>query len=298
MYSAGQKAGIIPTSLPTDTEAPAPEASATLRPSLVTPESDLSLLKCTSTPGVDFCLATGTIITDLKALETTMRQYCNNKDSSYCDINTWTDANSVPASYPLTDDQLNTRLAQYKKNNPTNYDCFILFLHDEQIYRSSTCSDPLGSIDAITPQSPTSAQPGPTTQPPAAYVKKYGGDLDTYTEIMAMTDCDALQRKAAISSANIAFETKTPDVKRFQENIGYLTAAQDQLSSLVCPTATPTEIATTSLSNLVPQSTTASNPTSAYPAGATALCNDGTYSYSKTHQGTCSRHGGVARWLP
>lgn len=33
------------------------------------------------------------------------------------------------------------------------------------------------------------------------------------------------------------------------------------------------------------------------PSGATAQCNDGTYSYSQHHSGTCSHHGGVARWL-
>jgi hypothetical protein len=32
------------------------------------------------------------------------------------------------------------------------------------------------------------------------------------------------------------------------------------------------------------------------PAGATAKCNDGTYSFSQHRQGTCSRHGGVAVW--
>src|ERR1700704_1650672 len=36
---------------------------------------------------------------------------------------------------------------------------------------------------------------------------------------------------------------------------------------------------------------------SAPPPGATALCRDGTYSYSQHHSGTCSHHGGVARWL-
>jgi len=35
----------------------------------------------------------------------------------------------------------------------------------------------------------------------------------------------------------------------------------------------------------------------AAPSGATALCRDGTYSYSKHRSGTCSHHGGVARWL-
>ena len=33
------------------------------------------------------------------------------------------------------------------------------------------------------------------------------------------------------------------------------------------------------------------------PAGATAQCNDGTYSHSKHRRGTCSHHGGVRRWL-
>lgn len=31
------------------------------------------------------------------------------------------------------------------------------------------------------------------------------------------------------------------------------------------------------------------------PSGATAQCNDGTYSFSQHRQGTCSHHGGVAR---
>ncbi|HVI69822.1 MAG TPA: DUF3761 domain-containing protein, partial [Magnetospirillaceae bacterium] len=33
------------------------------------------------------------------------------------------------------------------------------------------------------------------------------------------------------------------------------------------------------------------------PAGATAECNDGTYSFSANRRGTCSHHGGVASWL-
>jgi hypothetical protein len=33
------------------------------------------------------------------------------------------------------------------------------------------------------------------------------------------------------------------------------------------------------------------------PAGATAKCRDGTYSFSEHHRGTCSWHGGVAIWL-
>jgi hypothetical protein len=33
------------------------------------------------------------------------------------------------------------------------------------------------------------------------------------------------------------------------------------------------------------------------PDGATAQCKDGTYSSSRHRAGTCSHHGGVARWL-
>jgi hypothetical protein len=33
------------------------------------------------------------------------------------------------------------------------------------------------------------------------------------------------------------------------------------------------------------------------PTGATARCNDGTYSFSQHRSGTCSHHGGVATWL-
>jgi hypothetical protein len=37
--------------------------------------------------------------------------------------------------------------------------------------------------------------------------------------------------------------------------------------------------------------------TSGAPAGATAECADGTYSFSESRSGTCSHHGGVASWL-
>ncbi|HEV3358333.1 MAG TPA: DUF3761 domain-containing protein [Pseudonocardiaceae bacterium] len=43
----------------------------------------------------------------------------------------------------------------------------------------------------------------------------------------------------------------------------------------------------------VPDPVAADSP----PAGATAKCNDGTYSFSKHHSGTCSGHHGVAEWL-
>ena len=43
-------------------------------------------------------------------------------------------------------------------------------------------------------------------------------------------------------------------------------------------------------------STSTSSGSSA-PTGATALCRDGSYSFSQHRSGTCSYHGGVARWI-
>jgi len=36
---------------------------------------------------------------------------------------------------------------------------------------------------------------------------------------------------------------------------------------------------------------------SSAPKGATAQCRDGSYSFSRSRSGTCSHHGGVAKWF-
>lgn len=45
--------------------------------------------------------------------------------------------------------------------------------------------------------------------------------------------------------------------------------------------------------HVVPRPENCSGP----PKGATAQCRDGSYSFSQSRRGTCSHHGGVARWL-
>ena len=44
-------------------------------------------------------------------------------------------------------------------------------------------------------------------------------------------------------------------------------------------------------------SSAGSKAASTDPTGAIAQCKDGTYSHSKKHSGSCSHHGGVAKWL-
>jgi peptidoglycan hydrolase-like protein with peptidoglycan-binding domain len=61
---------------------------------------------------------------------------------------------------------------------------------------------------------------------------------------------------------------------------------------------------TTTLSNSNSYTNVNSNPvhspaysSNGVPAGATAECGDGTYSFSLHHSGSCSHHGGVTQWL-
>lgn len=41
---------------------------------------------------------------------------------------------------------------------------------------------------------------------------------------------------------------------------------------------------------------TVCRPSAVNTGGATAICRDGTYSYSQSRRGTCSHHGGVRTW--
>ncbi len=74
------------------------------------------------------------------------------------------------------------------------------------------------------------------------------------------------------------------------------------------PTKVPTKVPTRrptlppAARPLLPTATRAPivQPTTAapqVPAGATAICVDGTYSFSQHRRGTCSHHGGVRTWL-
>lgn len=71
------------------------------------------------------------------------------------------------------------------------------------------------------------------------------------------------------------------------------------------PTPQPVPTATPVLSNNGYYSNTdgtqvhdpASTSNNSVPAGATAQCSDGSYSFSLHRSGTCSHHSGVAQWL-
>jgi len=88
-----------------------------------------------------------------------------------------------------------------------------------------------------------------------------------------------------ISATNTRYPTKTPENTR---------------TPIPPPTRRPT--ATLDISLLTPPSPMATMPRVKqiplsgyrYP---TAICNDGSYSYSLSRSGTCSHHGGVFAWF-
>jgi Protein of unknown function (DUF3761) len=72
-----------------------------------------------------------------------------------------------------------------------------------------------------------------------------------------------------------------------------LLIANDWSTALQTITATPGTIPGAS----PPTPKTTPGPTSGQPSGPTAICNDGSPSYSQHRRGTCSHHGGVREYL-
>jgi|HubBroStandDraft_2_1064218.scaffolds.fasta_scaffold02960_6 hypothetical protein len=71
------------------------------------------------------------------------------------------------------------------------------------------------------------------------------------------------------------------------------TSATDTKPKQSKPTCTSTETYVNSKGHTVPRPENCA----AVPRGATAQCRDGSYSFSQSRRGTCSHHGGVAKWL-
>jgi len=72
-------------------------------------------------------------------------------------------------------------------------------------------------------------------------------------------------------------------------------------TSIPSNTATATLLKSTQIESkpLAPTAQKVVKPTNTlgYPPDITAICKDGTYSYSKHASGTCSGHGGVKKWI-
>ncbi len=113
-----------------------------------------------------------------------------------------------------------------------------------------------------------------------AYVARQIAVKVRYRLWVTPAEHDAMARVlAACNNPTVPAETGTPPMS-------------DAVATPISPTTGPPAPQPAT----VPTGVSIHAPTS--PAGATAICDDGTYSYSAHHQGSCSHHGGVAQFLP
>ncbi len=90
--------------------------------------------------------------------------------------------------------------------------------------------------------------------------------------MLAAVRCCSLVALLALASAAHAYQPSSPDESQLQEHGHYVNRDGHEVHS------------------------PAHSRNGGVPAGATARCRDGTYSFSQHRSGTCSRHRGVAEW--
>lgn len=89
-----------------------------------------------------------------------------------------------------------------------------------------------------TPPPPPTSTPAPlptaTSTPTQAeqYLAEYGGDLQSYEEIFALTDCALLQDKFDTAAANN--DRETPGTPLFRITLGYMTATDQHMRDIGC----------------------------------------------------------------
>ncbi len=79
----------------------------------------------------------------------------------------------------------------------------------------------------------------------------------------------------------------------YKYNVGYI---RKDLLKNITNNSSNNSLSESSSINLS-SGTKSSQKSNSTHSGATAICNDGTYSYSAHRRGTCSHHGGVREWL-
>lgn len=82
--------------------------------------------------------------------------------------------------------------------------------------------------------------------------------------------------------------TEPVEIQEIKENLLNNSDKKEEVTPVAAPNGTYTNVD----GNEVPSPYVAPSR----PAGASAICRDGSYSFSQHRSGTCSHHGGVAEW--
>ena len=120
-------------------------------------------------------------------------------------------------------------------------------------------------------------------------------EADTTTEVVSTTTSAAFGVPASTSSPDaIEYQATTPDAGT--PDYG---PAQQYAEDAEAAEEESEEYASGGDGYINVDGNFVSSPVEAdeAPPGASAECEDGTYSFSQNRRGTCSGHGGVANWL-
>ena len=109
------------------------------------------------------------------------------------------------------------------------------------------------------------------------------------------------QHKLALASAQRIVRTNWQTaLTKYGTSTKLTYTSGSQLKPAVATTTPPPTTSAPTTTAAAPTTTVAPQPAPTTTVddhgGATAMCNDGTLSFSAHHQGTCSHHGGVAIW--
>jgi hypothetical protein len=173
-----------------------------------------------------------------------------------------TGSSTPPTKVNLTSSQASIKTAQTQKKSPT--------------ITTKTETD-TQAIPFTSNTAQTSTLPQGTTKVTTSGVN--GSETLTYE----ITYTDGVQTNKTLTNTTVT----TPPVNQVTSIGTYVAPAPAPAPS--CPNGTYVNSAGNTVCSPY------SSPSA--PSGATAQCVDGTYSFSQSHSGTCSHHGGVAQWL-
>lgn len=137
---------IFPTPIVLPTGTPVintPELILTDTPQVTTPETGCAFcnVECPAgQEGIDFCIVSPQLAADQALFEATLRSYCDSKGTDFCKVLVWADRQYMPSSLPVTEQQLVNQLADYTRDRPGGFECFLLLSAGEVVFQSEDCN--------------------------------------------------------------------------------------------------------------------------------------------------------------
>jgi hypothetical protein len=150
----------------------------------------------------------------------------------------------------------------------------------------------IGGVSALAgpPEKPKTSPP----TPPPSSVKSNQIETKTETSTEAIPFQSTTQNDSSLASGKTEVAVAGVNgVKTINYKVTYANGKETNREKVSEEVTTPPVNQVTKVGTYV---YVAPVPAPAPVSGPTALCRDGTYSYSANHQGTCSHHGGVSVW--